>query len=287
MASTWCWPLSGPQAWSARTSGPTWRCGSACGSRTRRTPPPSSRCPTPPRSTAACAAAVTRASSAARSSISSALRRRPGARLASRTARRDICALGATAVRGGRRAAGTARRPALGCFGGPVRADRPFRARGGHGGHLAARAAAPGVAGPAAGADLAAQPARGARQHHRRPAPGRYGAEDRPAEQAQRYLTFDLETGTHLLIGGAPQSGRTTALRSIAARIAAGNSPSDVQLYVLDCDAARSRRCSAAALQRRGAAHRQGSGLPAPRPARRRGRQAPGPAGRRRLLLGH
>lgn len=64
-----------------------------------------------------------------------------------------------------------------------------------------------------------------------------YGAEDRPAEQAQRYLTFDLETGTHLLIGGAPQSGRTTALRTIAARIAAGYSPSDVQLYVLDCDA--------------------------------------------------
>ena len=64
-----------------------------------------------------------------------------------------------------------------------------------------------------------------------------YGAEDRPAEQAQRYLAFDLETGTHLLIGGAPQSGRTTVLRTIAARIAAGYSPDDVQLYVLDCDA--------------------------------------------------
>jgi DNA segregation ATPase FtsK/SpoIIIE, S-DNA-T family len=64
-----------------------------------------------------------------------------------------------------------------------------------------------------------------------------YGAEDRPAEQAQRYLAFDLETGSHLLIGGAPQSGRTTALRTIAARIAAGYSPGDVQLYVLDCDA--------------------------------------------------
>jgi len=51
-----------------------------------------------------------------------------------------------------------------------------------------------------------------------------YGAKDRPAEQAQRYLTFDLETGTHLLIGGAPQSGRTTALRTIAARID-GNRP--------------------------------------------------------------
>ena len=64
-----------------------------------------------------------------------------------------------------------------------------------------------------------------------------YGAEDRPAEQAQRLLALDLETGTHLLIGGAPQSGRTTALRTIAARIAAEYSPADVQLYVLDCDA--------------------------------------------------
>ena len=64
-----------------------------------------------------------------------------------------------------------------------------------------------------------------------------YGAEDRPAEQAQRLLALDLDGGTHLLIGGAPQSGRTTALRTIAARIAAGYSPSDVQLYVLDCDA--------------------------------------------------
>jgi DNA segregation ATPase FtsK/SpoIIIE, S-DNA-T family len=64
-----------------------------------------------------------------------------------------------------------------------------------------------------------------------------YGAEDRPAEQAQRLLALDLETGTHLLIGGAPQSGRTTALRTIAASIAAKYSPADVQLYVLDCDA--------------------------------------------------
>ena len=62
------------------------------------------------------------------------LRRRPGARLGSRPARRDVAARGAAAVRGGRRAAGTARRPARGCFARrPGRGNRPVRAGGGHG----------------------------------------------------------------------------------------------------------------------------------------------------------
>jgi S-DNA-T family DNA segregation ATPase FtsK/SpoIIIE len=64
-----------------------------------------------------------------------------------------------------------------------------------------------------------------------------YGVEDRPAEQAQRVIALDLEAGSHLLVGGAPQSGRTTMLRTIAAGIAARQSPGDVHLYVLDCDA--------------------------------------------------
>jgi DNA segregation ATPase FtsK/SpoIIIE, S-DNA-T family len=64
-----------------------------------------------------------------------------------------------------------------------------------------------------------------------------YGVEDRPAEQSQRVIALDLEAGRHLLAGGAPQSGRTTMLRTIAAGIAAGASPGDVHLYVLDCDA--------------------------------------------------
>ena len=42
--------------------------------------------------------------------------------------------------------------------------------------------------------------------------------------------------GSNLVIGGAAQSGRTTALRTIAAAIAAGCSPADAHLYVLDCD---------------------------------------------------
>lgn len=64
-----------------------------------------------------------------------------------------------------------------------------------------------------------------------------YGLEDRPAEQAQHRTALDLEAGGHLLAGGAPQSGRTTLLRTIAAGIARDHSPRDVHLYVLDCDA--------------------------------------------------
>ena len=75
-----------------------------------------------------------------------------------------------------------------------------------------------------------------------RPSPGglppvAYGMEDLPSTQAQRVLAFDLEQDTHLLVGGAPQSGRTTTLRTIAARIAITCSPCDVHLYVLDCGA--------------------------------------------------
>jgi S-DNA-T family DNA segregation ATPase FtsK/SpoIIIE len=62
-----------------------------------------------------------------------------------------------------------------------------------------------------------------------------YGLEDRPGEQSQRVISIDLEAGEHLLIVGAPQSGRTTVLRTIVAGIAASISPRDVHLYVLDC----------------------------------------------------
>ena len=63
-----------------------------------------------------------------------------------------------------------------------------------------------------------------------------YGVEDRPAEQAQRVAALDLGSGGHLLVVGAPQSGRTTLLRTIAAGIARDHSPRDVHLSVLDCD---------------------------------------------------
>jgi DNA segregation ATPase FtsK/SpoIIIE, S-DNA-T family len=68
-------------------------------------------------------------------------------------------------------------------------------------------------------------------------APVAYGMADITARQRQEPLVFDLERGSNLLIGGAGRSGRTTALRTIAARLAAGYSPADVHLYALDCDA--------------------------------------------------
>ncbi len=83
---------------------------------------------------------------------------------------------------------------------------------------------------------LAALPAVGPRDGGQL-APIGYGMADLPGQQRQEPLVFDLERGSNLLIGGAAQSGRTTALRTIAARIAIGYSPADVHLYVLDCDA--------------------------------------------------
>jgi DNA segregation ATPase FtsK/SpoIIIE, S-DNA-T family len=62
-----------------------------------------------------------------------------------------------------------------------------------------------------------------------------YGVADLPGKQCQEVLAFDIERGSNLLIGGAAQSGRTTALRTITAGIATGCSPADLHLYVLDC----------------------------------------------------
>jgi DNA segregation ATPase FtsK/SpoIIIE, S-DNA-T family len=67
-------------------------------------------------------------------------------------------------------------------------------------------------------------------------APIAYGMADLPGEQRQEPLTFDLERDSNLLVGGAALSGRTTALRALAAGIATGCSPADVHLYVLDCN---------------------------------------------------
>jgi DNA segregation ATPase FtsK/SpoIIIE, S-DNA-T family len=67
-------------------------------------------------------------------------------------------------------------------------------------------------------------------------APLRYGMGDLPAEQRQVTAAFDVESGLNLLIGGASQTGKTTALRTLAAEIASRCSPDDVHLYVLDCD---------------------------------------------------
>lgn len=62
-----------------------------------------------------------------------------------------------------------------------------------------------------------------------------FGMEDLPEIQAQVPLTLDLEHGSHLVIAGAPRSGRSTALRTLAGSIAERTSSRDVHLYVLDC----------------------------------------------------
>ena len=67
-------------------------------------------------------------------------------------------------------------------------------------------------------------------------APLRYGMGDLPGEQRRAVAAFDVESGLNLLIGGAAQTGKTTALRTLAAEIARSCSPGDVHLYVLDCD---------------------------------------------------
>jgi len=62
-----------------------------------------------------------------------------------------------------------------------------------------------------------------------------FGVEDLPELQAQVPLVLDLEHGSHLVVAGAPRSGRSTALRTIAGSIAARTSCRDVHIYALDC----------------------------------------------------
>lgn len=62
-----------------------------------------------------------------------------------------------------------------------------------------------------------------------------FALEDLPDMQDQRPVWFDVEHGGHLIIGGAPRAGRSTALRTLAGSIAANTSCRDVHLYALDC----------------------------------------------------
>ncbi|MGK4905054.1 FtsK/SpoIIIE domain-containing protein [Streptomyces albus] len=65
--------------------------------------------------------------------------------------------------------------------------------------------------------------------------PAVFGVTDVPARQARRALALDLVDGDHLLLVGGPRSGRSTALRTIAASLADLASPGDVHLYGVDC----------------------------------------------------
>ncbi|GLW65789.1 cell division protein FtsK [Actinomadura rubrobrunea] len=62
-----------------------------------------------------------------------------------------------------------------------------------------------------------------------------FGITDLPATQSREPLTLDLTSGGHLYIAGSAQSGRSTALRTIAGSLAGACSPYDVHLYAIDC----------------------------------------------------
>lgn len=60
------------------------------------------------------------------------------------------------------------------------------------------------------------------------------GLEDVPGEQAQRPMTWDYTRAGHLGVAGAPRSGRSAFLRTLAVQIARTASPREVHLYGLD-----------------------------------------------------
>lgn len=60
------------------------------------------------------------------------------------------------------------------------------------------------------------------------------GLHDRPEAQEQSPFTLDLHAGGSVLIAGSARSGRTTALRTVAAA-ALGAQAAPVDLYVIDC----------------------------------------------------
>ncbi|MEV5757604.1 FtsK/SpoIIIE domain-containing protein [Streptomyces tendae] len=65
--------------------------------------------------------------------------------------------------------------------------------------------------------------------------PAPYGIEDLPSDQARRPVVVDFSSFGHLMIGGAPRSGRSQVLRTIAGSLARTHSTADVHLYGIDC----------------------------------------------------
>ena len=62
-----------------------------------------------------------------------------------------------------------------------------------------------------------------------------FGLVDLPAVQQQQSAVLDLDAFTHLMAAGAPRSGRSQLLRTIAGALALTHSPADVHLYGIDC----------------------------------------------------
>jgi S-DNA-T family DNA segregation ATPase FtsK/SpoIIIE len=65
--------------------------------------------------------------------------------------------------------------------------------------------------------------------------PCAFGVEDLPAFQQQRPAMVSLDTLSHLMAAGAPHSGRSQLLRTIAAALALAYSCADLHLYGIDC----------------------------------------------------
>ncbi|MEU6278717.1 FtsK/SpoIIIE domain-containing protein [Streptomyces sp. NPDC047028] len=62
-----------------------------------------------------------------------------------------------------------------------------------------------------------------------------YGVEDLPADQDRRPVAVDFASFGHLIVAGAPRTGRSQLLRTIAGSLARTNSCADVHLYGIDC----------------------------------------------------
>ena len=62
-----------------------------------------------------------------------------------------------------------------------------------------------------------------------------FGLIDLPGRQRQQPAMISLDTFGHLMAAGAPRSGRSQLLRTIAAAVAVGFSCADAHLYGIDC----------------------------------------------------
>jgi DNA segregation ATPase FtsK/SpoIIIE, S-DNA-T family len=62
-----------------------------------------------------------------------------------------------------------------------------------------------------------------------------FGIEDLPALQRQRPAGLNLDTFSHLMAAGAPRTGRSQLLRTIAGALAMTHSSADVHMYGIDC----------------------------------------------------
>ncbi|WP_432535847.1 FtsK/SpoIIIE domain-containing protein [Kineococcus arenarius] len=62
-----------------------------------------------------------------------------------------------------------------------------------------------------------------------------FGVQDLPAQQRRAPLELDLERDGHLYVVGAPRSGRSQVLRTLAASLAARVPVADLHLHGLDC----------------------------------------------------